>query len=276
MKNTDDPRYTRAKEKIYEWQQRAAHISKETGIKRNYINEYIGTPDGRQIRGIAPKNNKALKEFEKSTLSNTAQALSNYNVSTVAVEKLAEKLTDVEIYTRLAGGDLTGGSCSSLAFAYAGNLGGYDVLDYRGGGSRKVFASTRNIVEIAKLKNVVSYVESSTNDVKVAMGLLDKITILNKDYYLAAGRHAAIVRKTKDGLQYLEMQSGDPLRNGFHALNESVLKSRFKARTRGQIVDQTVLIDCESLAKNKDFKKLLKYINTNSKAQQKGLAGKMR
>ena len=163
-----------------------------------------------------------------------------------------------------------------MAFAYAGNLGGFDVLDYRGGGSRKVFATTSNIVEIANLPNVKSFVESATNDIKAALSLLDKIDILDKDYYLATGRHAAIIRKTKDGFKYLEMQSSNPLDNGFKALTEKSLKDRFKARKNGRYLDETILIDCESLAKNKDFRKLLKYINTNSNSQLKGVAGKMR
>jgi len=51
----DDPDYIKACNKIYEWQHKAQHISDETDIKRNYINEFIGTADGKQPRGLKPK-----------------------------------------------------------------------------------------------------------------------------------------------------------------------------------------------------------------------------
>lgn len=54
-KHTDDPRYTTAREKIYEWQGRARDIVDETKLNRSYINEYIGTPTGKQPTGIKPK-----------------------------------------------------------------------------------------------------------------------------------------------------------------------------------------------------------------------------
>lgn len=54
-KQTDDnPAYIAAKENIYKWQKQAQHITNETGIKRKYVNEYIGTKDGQQPRGKKP------------------------------------------------------------------------------------------------------------------------------------------------------------------------------------------------------------------------------
>ncbi|MCQ2387965.1 MAG: phage minor capsid protein [Clostridia bacterium] len=271
--NTQNPKYTRARENIYKWQEKARHIVDETGIKRKYINEYIGTRDGVQPRGIKPINNKALKEFEKSTIQSVAQDLANRNVEALKVEKLSSPITSDAIIKKLSGGDLTGGSCSSLAFAYAGNLGGFDVTDYRGGASRRVFATTSNIVEIANLKGVKSEVLSATNDVRAALDLLKNIEKNYKEYYLATGRHAAIVRKTNNGFEFLEMQASDPKENIFKTLDESALKRRFKCRVKGVYNDESILIECESLAKNKDFRKLLKYINTNTYLQQKGIKG---
>lgn len=54
--HTDDPRYRKARENIYNWQARARHITDETGINRKYINEYIGTTNGQQPSGLKPKN----------------------------------------------------------------------------------------------------------------------------------------------------------------------------------------------------------------------------
>ena len=71
--------------------------------------------------------------------------LSDAKIEHREVSNLERKLTDMEIVGRLAGGDLTKGSCSSLAFAYAGNKAGFDVLDFRDGDSRKFFASTSRL-----------------------------------------------------------------------------------------------------------------------------------
>ena len=54
-KQTDAPEYMNAKNKLYEWQQNARNIVEETGIRRSYTNEYIGTKDGKQPKGIKPK-----------------------------------------------------------------------------------------------------------------------------------------------------------------------------------------------------------------------------
>lgn len=272
--NTDDARYIRAKNKIYEWQGRARKITEETGLQRKYINEYIGTPDGKQPTGAKPTNTKALKDFaNKPDLEKIATQLAANNVYSLKVDKLDKALNTTAIVNKLAGGDKTAGSCSSLALSFAANYGGYDVTDYRGGGSRKVFATTSNIVQIAKLKGVESSVVSATNDVKAAWDLLGTISE-NKYYYLAAGRHAAIVKKTSKGYLYLEMQSS--FDNGFKELTQEALKKRFKCRTQGRYTDETILIECLSLAKNKDFIKLMEYINTNEKNQLKGTKGSIK
>ena len=52
---------------------------------------------------------------------------------------LPKTLREADIINRVGGGDLTKGSCSSLAFMYAGNKAGLDVLDFRDGNSRSVF-----------------------------------------------------------------------------------------------------------------------------------------
>ena len=49
------------------------------------------------------------------------------NIEYREVEDLDKPLTQEEIIQKLAGGDMTKGSCASLAFAYAGNTCGFDV-----------------------------------------------------------------------------------------------------------------------------------------------------
>jgi hypothetical protein len=71
-------------------------------------------------------------------------------VTPLAVKKFKDQPTDRQIIERVCGGDMTKGSCSSLAFTYAGNKCGFDVLDFRDGMSRKIFATGSNINRIAK------------------------------------------------------------------------------------------------------------------------------
>ena len=122
------------------------------------------------------------------------------------VKQHDKAMSDDEIIKRLAGGDMTAGSCSSLAFAYIGNKCGYDVLDFRGGESRSYFGTNRDIKKILSLPGVDSNIEEYDKAIPNAIKILNSFE-LNEEYYFAAGKHAAIVRKTENGLQYLELQS---------------------------------------------------------------------
>lgn len=180
-----------------------------------------------------------------------------------------------EIVNRLAGGDMTKGSCASLSFAYAGNCAGFDVLDFRGGESLSRFSRTGFIVDIAQMEGVQSSVLKASNDIKAAGELLKGIE-QGKDYILATGSHAAIVRKVEGGFEYLEMQSAK--NSGWHSLDNDVLRWRFGCKRShtfyGQKLDlSNVLIDVDSLGKNAGFQEMLSYINTSKGSQQKGALG---
>lgn len=99
----------------------------------------------------------------------------------------------------------------------------------------------------------------------------------DKEYYLATGRHAAIVRKNGKVPEYLELQSPNN-DNGYKPLNKKKLKSRFYCQRTYTIAGRkikasSILIDVESLAKSDEFKKLIGYINTNKNSQKKGADG---
>jgi len=180
-----------------------------------------------------------------------------------------------EIVNRLAGGDMTKGSCSSLSFAYAGNCAGYDVLDFRGGESLGKFSKTGFIVDIAQMEGVQSSVLRASNDIK-AVGELVKGVEQGKEYILATGSHAAIIRKVEKGFEYLEMQSDKD--SGWHTLNNDVLRWRFGCKRSHTFYGQklelpNVLIDVDSLGKNAGFQEMLSYINTSKGSQQKGALG---
>ena len=130
-----------------------------------------------------------------------------------------------DIVKRLAGGDQTAGSCSSLAFAYCGNKAGYAVLDFRDGESRRFFSSNNSILQITNLPNVKSLIEWGNDDELCANRLMAQMES-GKEYYFATGEHAAIVRLNNGHYEYLELQSpGDD--NGWHLLHPISLYERF-------------------------------------------------
>ena len=64
------------------------------------------------------------------------------------------KRSEQQIINSISGGDMTQGSCSSLALAYAGNRAGYVVYDFRDGQSREFFSSRSSIEQIANISGV--------------------------------------------------------------------------------------------------------------------------
>lgn len=214
-------------------------------------------------------------ELNENTDSSLIKVCIKNKIEYKGIKKYSVIPSENEIIAALGGGDLTKGSCSSLAFAYAGNKNGYRVLDFRGGGSRLLFSAKDNIVEVAKLDNVKSWIVKEKNDF-VAIKRLIVNTEVGKEYYLGIGKHAAIIRKTEKQFEYLELQSATE--NGFKHLNMNVLKDRFGCRKAhrvgGTTVElQSVLIDIDTLKGNEEFKQLLGFINTAEDKQVKGAGG---
>lgn len=177
--------------------------------------------------------------------------------------------TEDEIIAALGGGDRTNGSCSSLAFAYAGNKAGYNVQDFRGGKSQAFFSSPGTIKKIATLPGVDGVVSEYGYDFTIAHKLLKNVEP-GKEYYFTVARHAAVVKRTEEGLKYLELQT--QYANGWHELNDGVLRSRFGCR-KSEKTTWEVLIDVEKLGKSDDFAELLEFINTEEGKQLKGRGG---
>jgi len=207
--------------------------------------------------------------------SETRQALERLGVDYREPKKIEKSLNSEEIAEKICGGDMTKGSCSSCAFAYVGNRSGLDVLDFRGGKSQDVFSSMKYIKDIASFDGVESTIIAEYNEFKGVNALL-KSVVQGKEYYLATGKHAAIIRKLEDGFEYLELQSA--YSNGFKKLNTDVLKRRFGCKKQHTVAGmkyktQNVLIDVESLTRNEEFKQILGYINTAVDSQMKGASG---
>lgn len=211
----------------------------------------------------------ATKKREKSQFLKNLEA---QGVGSKKVSKLAKKLTDDEIIKRLGGADQTSGSCASLTLAYAGNKAGYDVLDFRGGKSQSAFSR-------GGWKSSAFYDEKlhgsftvSKNDIKACNDLMAQMQA-GKQYSLVTGSHAAIVRIDPDtgAWQWLELQSAN--NNGWHDMNDDVLKWRFGCRQKGKYEFTSALIDIDEYANNPEFRSILSYINTAEGDQHKGKGG---
>ena len=198
------------------------------------------------------------------------------------VKYLKNKLSENAIIEKLGGGDLTNGSCASLAFAYTGNKNGLDVTDYRGGQSREFFSTNGYIKKIMELDGV------KCQTVKVKKEAFDTAKIIkelpvDKEYYLAVGKHAAIIKNTEKGVMYLELQSSRE--NGWkyfasdgRTTSETLMK-RFGARKTvdrqfGKVWEkEVVLAEVDSFKDNEEFRDILGYINTAKDKQKKGEGG---
>lgn len=217
-----------------------------------------------------------IKAFEDSLNANPVlnliDKLEDNGVVNRAVKKHAKALTEDEIISALAGGDLTRGSCASLGLAYMGQKGGLNVLDFRDGASRSFFATTFNLEEISRLPGVKTTREIARSSTTAGNRLLKKVED-GKEYYLVCGRHAAIVRKADNGaLQYLELQSARY--SGWHHFDGNpryTLKHRF-GECSGYDVE-AFMIEVDSFKDSDDLKQLLGYINTAENAQRKGSYG---
>lgn len=249
-------------------------MQKRLDVAQSDSREWIMGKD--KFKQVLNELKNKIEQKTTSSLDDIIQLMDKNKVQYKEVESLLNPLTENDIISRVGGGDLTRGSCSSLAFTYAGNKCGFDVLDFRDGVSRQSFSSSRNIMDIAaKVGGVVS---KHTSDYTKASQLL-KTTQTGKEYYFTCGSHAAIVRKTTTGYEYLELQSAT--NNGFKPLTNDVLKYRFGAKkshsSYGSKFDTTdCIIDIDLLRNNNGFKKMLGYINTNESEQRKGQKGAMK
>ena len=264
-------------------------------VESNGINNYSDADieDGGPVKVLSYKSNRYYNDGESVDLSNDfatdtaprssldsheyteiVDALDNMNVEYRPIAEADTNRTEQDIIDRISGGDETEGSCSSLALAYAGNKGGYDVLDYRDGNSREYFATRSSIEDIAHIPGVESFVLNGTNDFESVSQLLSGVKD-GEEYYLASGQHAAIIRHNNNQFEYLELQHQSD-GNGWHSLNNDILKCRFGCESDRLIPSKSYMMNVSSLSKNNEFKNILGYINTAEQDQMKGTKGYVR
>ncbi|MWQ00747.1 hypothetical protein F9874_11375 [Glaesserella parasuis] len=235
------------------------------------------------LKQLSVKFGNGVLEKELSLNSTTIELLDDlkiHNIEYRPVQMLSSQLSSDDIIAKLAGGDETKGSCASLALSYIGNRIGLDVTDYRGGKSCDFFSYKRNVKMLFSAKGVIAKEFEVLREAKGAADILNSELVLGREYYLSAGRHAAIVRRSNGGLEYLELQSKD--KNGWMPFNKygSVIKTlnkRFGCRLSPEKYSlkrkiQLAEVDSFKSAKQ-DLKEVLGYLNTAEDKQKKGVLG---
>ncbi len=199
------------------------------------------------------------------------------NVDYNPVYNHIKQLTDDEIISAVSGGDMTQGSCASVGLAYVGQKQGWDVLDFRDGHSRRVFGLTVNLEKLSRMDGIKAIRAQGACSLTVGNRLVKQCEA-GKEYYLAVGRHASVIRKTTDGkLQYLELQSAK--RSGwtdFDGNPRYTLHTRFgcsNTKSNSEVYDFMIDLEGSDFTSSDDFRTLLGYLNTSENEQRKGSSG---
>lgn len=217
--------------------------------------------DGGVVISTNTTTSKGTPKMQPTQLDDVFERIDKEGIEYREVKPFTKQPTDTEIIERIGGGDKTGGSCASLAFAFAANKGGLDVLDFRGGKSLDYFSTFTNLMQICD--NVGGYSSFSTTGIQ-----LMKQTQQGKLYYLVYAQHAAIVRQVGKGkYEFLELQHSTS--NGWKPLDSRVFSWRFGGSGR----QFGLIMDIELLQRDSGFKKMVGYINTAKEDQRKGMSG---
>lgn len=240
------------------------------------------------------KAQKERKHERQAEISKEISQIGSQISSKYLVQRTVEEMQDKKVAYReptrhkisdlinpLAGGDLTEGSCASLAMCYTARKHGIDMLDFRDGDSREVISmKSKSLTKYFVEKHGAGATETAKSWTTAGHRALSHCEV-GKEYYFSCARHAAIVRKREDGwVEYLELQSGRENGNGWFALGnnnaliDDTLCWRFGASRNGQGYEYSAaLVDIDALGKDSEFQSLLGYINTAEDAQRKGIEG---
>lgn len=217
--------------------------------------------DGGVVINANATTAKGTPKMQPTQLDDVFARIDKYGIEYREVKPFTTQPTDTEIIERIGGGDKTSGSCASLAFAFAANKCGLDVLDFRGGKSLDYFSTFTNLMQICD--KVGGYSSFSTTGIQ-----LMKQTQHGKLYYLVYAQHAAIVRQVGKGkYEFLELQHSTS--NGWKPLDSRVFSWRFGGSGR----QFGLLMDIELLQRDSGFQKMVGYINTAQADQRKGMSG---
>lgn len=197
-----------------------------------------------------------------ASLSEIDKQLTQMNIEYQPVQKMSEPLTSAQIIARISGKDHTDGSCASMALAYAANRCGWDVLDFRGGASCNYFQ--KHIVDV--MKDAGGKIISGTDNFDMSEILLRSVQ-KGKEYIFTCSDHCAVVRRTDNGLEYLDLQ--EKSKNGWKLLTDNELEARFNAVKERDKIDEDGIIMIDKLISNSYFRSIMGRINNQRKGKRK-------
>ena len=246
------------------------------GVSKNILDRYLN--DYIHKASVLISYDEQVYAGMRTSLGGIIDAAKSKNIAQRTVKNML-KVNEEDIVKKLCGADRTEGSCSSLAFSYAGQRGGLDVIDFRDGESRLFFASNKNIGKIVRLRGgyVIDNIE---DDYKATKKLID-VMREEHEYYLAVGKHVSIVKKVNGELYYLELQSN--IGNGWKPFGniDWKLENRFGCQHSHSVGSYhfsivNCIIDIDRLILDKNYRKLMEFINTDPLKQNKGIGGGIR
>lgn len=276
-----------------------ANISYAEWEKRFVRGKETGVQPTKPVKPAIIKEQEKKLDIKKLKLSSAGKKIYDLLAKRKVEYRVPEYYTeqpDIEqIVDVLSGGDDTEGSCASLGLAYVGQKSGLKVLDFRDGESRYFFSTGLNLISISELPDVRTIIGTARSDLTAAKNAIKQAEV-GHEYYLFAGRHAAIVRKLENGTnakgrvqykyQYLELQAPDRENNGWRDFDEKLgwtFRARFRCSSKSRRLlsgyspdAEARMIDVDSLMKSDDFKALLGYINTAEDKQRKSSYGRKR
>lgn len=243
------------------------------GVSKNILDKYLSEYIHKS--SVLISYDEQTYAGMRTSLSTIAEKARMKNIAPRTVRNIL-KVDEEDIIKKLCGADRTEGSCSSLAFSYAGQKGGLDVIDFRDGESRLFFSYNSNIGEIVRLRG--GYVIDNIEDDFKATRKLMSVMREGHEYFLAVGKHASIVKQINGEFYYLELQSS--IQNGWKPMGniEFKLKDRFGCQYSHSIGNyhfaiKNCIIDIDRLILDRNYRKLMEFINTDPLKQNKGIGG---
>ena len=278
LQQKSEPATEADKQKLLDAQAAMREFIKDTGRTRRYDREQIVTDKEQRNKSNTVKTPKLSEQSTNKSFKNLIKGAKNRKIEYLEVKDSGEIPSTLEAYKRLAGSDMTKGSCVSVALAYIGQRSGWDVRDFRGGESQEYFSLNGNNRELKRLTGVKAIEVDGISSIEAGKELLGKLTD-TKEYLIMVGRHASIVRRNTAGdMMYLEMQS--KAQRGWHTMysEEQTLRDRFGCNDD---VDpfwkkDGFAIATEQLTGSQELKEILGYINTESGKEEIGSGGSIK
>lgn len=235
---------------------------------------------------IKANESKAAEVVRKKNAENEVKIIDYMDARNVEYREPKSNLfggtkpTTDEVVERIAGGDMTSGSCASVGLCYIGQKDGWDVMDFRGGGSMDFFANgvhNKGLLRGISMETGKPLLNESTQTGAGGAIRLTKQMVPDNEYYFVTARHAAIMRNHDGYIEYMELQSN--WRNGWIPMapvdDRAGLDRGFRSRfgSSKSISGDAYMMDINDMKDSKLLHRAYGYMNTAEDLQKKGASG---